>query len=137
LMADVLRILNAEAAWVVHGHGGIDEVSVSGETRVIELRNGDLQERIVTPEDFGVERSSVGALRGGDGGENATVMRAMFAGERGAKRDAVVVNAAAALCVAGAAGSPREAAERAAKALDSGAASAKLAEWIAFGAHKA
>jgi anthranilate phosphoribosyltransferase len=134
LMADVLRILGAEAAWVVHGHGGLDEVSVSGETRVIELRSGALSERTVTPEDFGVERSSVDALRGGDGAENAQLMRALLAGERGAKRDAVVVNAASALCVAGAAKSPREGAELAAKALDSGGASAKLAEWIAFGA---
>jgi anthranilate phosphoribosyltransferase len=134
LMADVLRILGAEAAWVVHGHGGLDEVSVSGETRVIELRGGALSERTVAPEDFGVERSSVDALRGGDGAENAHLMRALLAGERGPKRDAVVVNAASALCVAGAAQSPREGAELAIKALDSGTASAKLAEWIAFGA---
>jgi anthranilate phosphoribosyltransferase len=137
LMADVLRLLGAEGAWVVHGHGGLDEISVSGETRVIELKNGDLQERTVTPEDFGVERSATDALRGGDAAENAQMMRDLFAGERGAhyaaKRDAVVVNAGAALCVAGAASSPREGAARAAQALDSGAASAKLAEWIAFG----
>jgi len=134
LMADVLRILGTQAAWVVHGHGGLDEVSVSGETRVIELRSGALSERTVTPEDFGVERSSVDALRGGDGAENAHLMRALLAGERGPKRDAVVVNAASGLCVAGAAHSPRHGAELAAKALDSGAASAKLAEWIAFSA---
>jgi anthranilate phosphoribosyltransferase len=137
LMAEVLRLLGAEAAWVVHGHGGLDEVSVSGETRVIELRNGDLQERTVSPEDFGVTRSAVDALRGGDALENAQMMRALFSGERGAqhaaKRDAVVVNAGAALCVVGAAASPREGAARAVQALDSGAASAKLAEWIAFG----
>ena len=65
-MADVLRILGTQAAWVVHGHGGLDEVSVSGETLVIELRDGALSERTVTPEDFGVGRSSVDALRGGD-----------------------------------------------------------------------
>lgn len=133
LMAEVLRILGAQGAWVVHGHGGLDEVSVSGETRVIELREGELRERMVTPEDFGVQRSDVAALLGGDAVENARVMRAMFEGERGAKRDAVVVNAAAALCVAGVTQSPREAAAMTAAALDSGAARAKLSEWIAFG----
>jgi anthranilate phosphoribosyltransferase len=132
LMAEVLCILGAQGAWVVHGHGGIDEVSVSGETRVIELRDGQLIERTVTPEDFGVTRSGVDALRGGDAAENAQIMRALFAGERGPKRDAVVVNAAAALCVAGVSPSPRAAAEKAAAALDSGAARDKLSEWIAF-----
>jgi len=132
LMAEVLRILGAEAAWVVHGHGGLDEISVSGETQVIELAAGELRERTVRPEDFGVERSSVDALRGGDAAENAGVMRALLSGERGAKRDAVVVNAAAALCVAGVAKGPREAAARVTEALDSGAASAKLEAWIAF-----
>jgi anthranilate phosphoribosyltransferase len=136
LMAEVLRILGAEAAWVVHGHGGLDEVAVSGETRVIELKDGALTERTVSPEDFGVARSSLDALRGGDAAENAGALRAMLAGERGPKRDAVVVNAAAALCVAGVTASPREAAARVSEALDSGAARAKLEHWIAFGAKK-
>ena len=134
LMAEVLQLLGAKGAWVVHGHGGLDEVAVSGETLVIELKDGALSQRTVTPEDFGVARSSLDALRGGDAADNARTLRAMLGGERGPKRDAVVVNAAAALCVAGVTHSPRDAAARVGEVLDSGAAATKLEQWIAFGA---
>jgi anthranilate phosphoribosyltransferase len=132
LMAQVLLLLGTRAAWVVHGHGGLDEVSLSGPTRVVAVQDGALRAFELTPDAFGVEPADAAALRGGDAGENAAIARAILDGERGARRDAVVVNAAAALCVAGAAASPRQAAERAAHAIDSGAAKAKLAAWAAF-----
>jgi anthranilate phosphoribosyltransferase len=132
-MAEVLQALGTRGAWVVRGEGGLDEIAVSGPTHVVELRDGALRELDVQPEDFGVARSPADALRGGDSVENAAQLRAMMAGDVGAKRDAVVVNAGAALYVAGAAASPRDGALRAAQAIDSGAARAKLEAWVAFG----
>jgi anthranilate phosphoribosyltransferase len=111
----------------------LDEISVSGATRVIELRSGVLRDLTVTPEDFGLRRSSVDALRGGDADDNARELRRVLAGEGGAKRDAVVANAGAALCVVGVASGPREGAALAAQAIDSGAALSKLEAWIARG----
>jgi anthranilate phosphoribosyltransferase len=130
IMADVLARLGSEGAWVVHGHGGMDEVSLSGATRIAALAGGQIRSFELTPADFGVESSDVAALRGGDAVQNAEIARAILAGERGPRRDAVVVNAGAALCAAGVAESPRAGAARAAAALDSGAARAKLAQWL-------
>jgi len=130
IMADVLARLGSEGAWVVHGHGGMDEVSLSGATRIAALSAGEIRCFELTPADFGVETSDVVALRGGDAVQNAEIARAILAGERGPRRDAVVVNAGAALCAAGVAESPRAGAARAAAALDSGAARAKLAQWL-------
>jgi anthranilate phosphoribosyltransferase len=132
VMAEVLCRLGTEGAWVVHGHGGLDEVSLGGRTRVAEVRGGTVRCFEVGPEDFGVPPAESGALRGGDAAHNASLTRAILAGERGPKRDAVVVNAAAALCAAGVAASPAEAARMATAALDDGRASAKLAVWVAF-----
>ncbi len=132
-MAQVLGMLGTQAAWVVHGHGGLDEVSLSGPTAVAELRGGEIRRFEIGPEDFGLSAAEPAALRGGDAAENAAIVRAILAGERGPRRDAVLANAGAALCAAGVAGSPREGAERAAQALDSGAAKGKLDAWLAFG----
>jgi anthranilate phosphoribosyltransferase len=131
-MADVLCRLGTDGAWVVHGHGGLDEVSLGGRTRVAEVRGGSVRCFDVGPEDFGVPPAELTALRGGDAAQNAAMARAILAGERGPKRDAVVVNAAAALCAAAVAGSPAEGARMAAGALDDGRASAKLSAWAAF-----
>lgn len=133
-MAEVLSMLGTQGAWIVHGHGGLDEVSLSGPTRVAELRDGKVRTFELQPSDFGVPGADLGALRGGDASENAAIARAILAGERGPKRDAVVVNAGAALCAAGIADSPADGARRAAAALDDGRAQAKLAAWTAFGA---
>jgi anthranilate phosphoribosyltransferase len=133
-MAEVLSMLGTQGAWIVHGHGGLDEVSLSGPTRVAELRDGKVRTFELQPSDFGVPAAELGALRGGDASENAAIARAILAGERGPKRDAVVVNAGAALCAAGVADSPADGARRAAAALDDGRAQAKLAAWTAFGA---
>ncbi len=132
VMAEVLALLGAAGAWVVHGDGGLDELSLSGRTRVTALREGRVERFEVTPSDFGLSPAPLSALRGGDALENAAIVRAVFAGEPGPRRDAVVLNAAAALCVAGAAGSPREGAERATLAIDSGAAREKLDAWARF-----
>ena len=87
----------------------------------------------LTPADFGVEPADAAALRGGDTAENAAIARAILEGERGPRRDAVLVNAGAALCVAGVASSPRDGADRARQTIESGAARAKLDAWAAFG----
>ena len=131
-MAEVLGLLGSEAAWVVHGHGGIDELSTSGPTQVAELRDGVVQERVVTPADFGLEAAPLEALVGGDAATNADIARVVLGGERGPRRTAVLLNAGASLCVAGLADSPRAGAERAAHTIDSGLATAKLDEWVAF-----
>jgi anthranilate phosphoribosyltransferase len=126
--------------WVVHGEAagapgasgapGLDEISIAGETRVTELDAGSIRELTVTPEDAGLRRASIEALRGGDAAHNAARVRAVLAGERGPQRDAVVLNAGAALLVAGIAGSLREGVERAAEAIDSGAAMRLLEELV-------
>ncbi|MCA9574771.1 MAG: anthranilate phosphoribosyltransferase [Polyangiales bacterium] len=131
-LAEVLGQLGSTAAWVVHGHGGIDELSTSGPTQVAELRDGVVREWVVTPEEFGLERAPLEALVGGDPAENANIARAVLAGERGPRRTAVLLNAGAALCVAGRAATPREAADHAASVIDSGRAAAKLEEWAAL-----
>jgi anthranilate phosphoribosyltransferase len=138
LVARALAELGAEQAFVVHGAGpagtagGLDEISLAGETLVAEVRDGSVQMYKVAPEEFGVERAPMEALRGGDAAENAALMRRIFAREAGALRDIVVMNAAAALVAAGVAKGFWEGARKAAEAIDSGAAADKLEELIAF-----
>lgn len=132
LVAQVLLELGTEGAWVVHGADGMDEVTLAGETRVIEVRGGALRERTVTAETFGLSPAPVSALRGGDAEDNAAIARGILSGETGPRRDAVVLNAAAALCAAGLEAEPKRAAQRAGAAIDSGAARDKLRAWIAF-----
>ncbi|MEO7095895.1 MAG: anthranilate phosphoribosyltransferase [Polyangiales bacterium] len=139
VLCDVLRLLGGSRAWVVHGEPcegaprGLDEVSPSGPTRVTELcADGTIRERVITPEDAGLERVSLQALRGGDAADNATIARAILAGERGAARTAVVLNVACALVVAGTAADLREGRERAEAAIDRGDASSTLERWRAF-----
>lgn len=131
-MARALAELGAERAFVVHGAGQLDEISLAGETIVVEVRGGSVTRFTVTPEEFGVARAPLEALRGGDARENAALIRRIFAGEPGAARDVVVVNAAAALVVAGIAETLRKGARIAAETIDSGAARDKLAAFVAF-----
>jgi anthranilate phosphoribosyltransferase len=126
IMAAALAGLGVERAFVVHGAGGLDEISLAGETLVAEVKDGAIHRYSVTPEDFGVTRAPVEALRGGAAAENATLIRRIFGGEPGPRRDVVVANAAAALVAAGVARNFREAAEVAADAIESGAARNKL-----------
>jgi anthranilate phosphoribosyltransferase len=128
-LAEALGRLGLAAAWVVHGEGGLDEVSPSGPTDVAELNLGRVRTFRLTPDDFGLSPVPIEALRGGDAEVNANIIRGVLRGESGPARTAVLMNAAAALCVAGVATDPRAGMVRAAEAIDSGSASSKLARW--------
>jgi anthranilate phosphoribosyltransferase len=131
-IADVLLQLGARRAFVVHGAGGIDELSPVGPSRVCEVVDGAVRERTVDPEELGIERCGIEELAGGSPQENAAAIRKVFEGERGAKRDAVLMNAAGAIAAGGHAGDLREGIALAREALDSGSAIARLDELIAF-----
>lgn len=136
LVATTLAELGIKRAFVVHGAGGLDELSLSGETRIAEVRGGTVRLFSVTPEDFGVQRAPLDSIQGGTPQENAALIKAILEGQSGAKRDVVVVNAAAALVVTGVAGEFREATALAARAIDSGAAREKLQRLVAFTAEE-
>ncbi|WP_158743450.1 anthranilate phosphoribosyltransferase [Acidisphaera sp. L21] len=125
-MAETLSALGTTHAWLVHGHG-LDELTTAGENRVVTLADGAIAERIVTPEEAGLPRSPVAAIRGGEAPENAAALIALLQGAPGAYRDTVVLNSAAALVVAGRADGLMDGAAQAAAALDGGAALASLA----------
>jgi anthranilate phosphoribosyltransferase len=131
-VALVLAELGVERAFIVHGSGGLDEISLAGETSVAEVRGGIVRLYEVTPEDFGLERAPLSAISGGDAAYNADVIRAILAGETGPRRDIVIANAAAALVAAGRAADFLEGAQLAAQSIDSGAAAKKLEALIAF-----
>jgi anthranilate phosphoribosyltransferase len=122
LMANALAQLGSERAFVVYGSDGLDEVTTTGETAVFEIGAGAVQRRSWTPQDFGVARARVEDLAGGDRTQNCEIAMSVLTGERGARRDIVLVNAAAALLAAGAAGDVLDGMRRAAESLDSGAA---------------
>ena len=120
-MAETLGRLGSEHAWVVHGLG-LDELTLAGENYVVELSPAGIREFTLTPEEAGLCRAPVAAIRGADAEVNAAALLAMLKGARGPYRDTALFNAGAALVVAGRAGSVREGTEQAAEALDSGAA---------------
>jgi len=132
LVAATLAELGVQHAFVVHGAGGLDEISLAGETLVAEVKNGAVRRFIVTPEEFGMERAPHDSIRGGTAAENATLIRRILAGEPGPPRDIVVVNAAAALVAAGIAANFRDGANLASATISSGSAAEKLAWLIAF-----
>jgi anthranilate phosphoribosyltransferase len=132
LMAAALAGMGLQHGYVVHGDDGLDEVSIAGPSLVLEVRDGGVQERRVGPGDFGVQAAGIGELLGGGAAENAAIARAVLAGERGPRRDIVLVNAAMALMAAGAAASPGEGMKAAAGSIDSGAAGAKLGALAEF-----
>jgi anthranilate phosphoribosyltransferase len=136
-VAEVLGELGVRRAFVVHGADGLDEISLSGETFVSELRDGSVRTFTVTPEDFGLARAPLEAIRGGDAAENAAIMhkilgRSLLYREHGAARDIVLANAAAALVAAGRAGDFLEGVRIARESIDSGAAREKLEALVAF-----
>jgi anthranilate phosphoribosyltransferase len=131
-MAEVLARLGARRAFVVHGAGGIDELSPAGPNLVCEVVDGDVHEREIDPLDLGVERCDPAELRGGSPAENAAAIRAVFAGENGGRRSAVLLNAAGAIAAAGHARDLREGLGLGREAVDSGAAATRLEELIAF-----
>jgi anthranilate phosphoribosyltransferase len=132
LVAATLAELGVERAFVVHGAGGLDEISLAGETMVAEVRDGAVRRFTVTPEEFGAARAPLESIRGGTATENAALIRRLLEGEAGPARDIVVVNAAAALVAAGIAANFREAAGLASFVISSGAAGEKLASLAAF-----
>jgi len=125
-LAEALRMLGLRRALVVHGSDGLDEVTITGPTRIAEVRDGQVHTYEVTPEEFGLTRATMDAISGGDASENAAVIRAILGGEKSARRDIVLMNAAAALVAAGRANRLHEALPLAAKSIDSGEARAKL-----------
>ena len=132
LLAAALADLGVERAFVVHGAGGLDEISLAGETMFAEVRGGTVRRFTVTPEEFGVARAPLESIRGGTAAENAALIRRILGGDSGPARDVVLVNAAAALVAAGISGDFREAAGLASFVIASGAASEKLATLAAF-----
>jgi anthranilate phosphoribosyltransferase len=130
-MAEVLQALGSTHAFTFHGHGGLDELSTTGENRVIEMKGGRIGELTIGPDTVGVPKAAASDLSGGDVAANADIAREILAGGKGPRRDIVVLNAAVALVAAGRAASPREGAGQAAAALDSGAARKKLDQLVA------
>jgi anthranilate phosphoribosyltransferase len=126
-MAEVLGALGSERAWLVHGSDGTDELSIAGLSWVAALEGGAVREFELHPEDAGLPVHPFEAIIGGEPAENAAAFRALLAGEKGAYRDAVLLNAAAALLVAEKAADLREGVAMAAESIDSGAAAGKLA----------
>jgi anthranilate phosphoribosyltransferase len=131
-IAEVLAQLGATRAFVVHGAGGIDELSPSGPNFVCEVVNGDIRARNIDPLEFGLPRCDPAELRGGSPEENAAAIRGVFAGEDGGRRSAILLNAAGAIAAGGHADDLREGLELAREAVDSGAAAARLDALIAF-----
>jgi anthranilate phosphoribosyltransferase len=130
-VAGALELLGTEAALVVSGEESLDELSIAGPSRGVAVGLCGLLGTI-TPEDAGLARHGLDAIRGGDAVYNAAALRALLQGEPGAYRDAVLLNAAAALVVAGEAATLREGAEEAAEVIDKGLAKALLDCWIAL-----
>jgi anthranilate phosphoribosyltransferase len=129
--AEVLHALGSRHVFAFHGHGGLDELSTTGENRGVELLDGRISEITIGPRTVGLPEAELSDLLGGTPQENAKIAREVLAGAKGPPRDAVVLNAAVALVAAGLAASPREGAERAAAALESGAAMKKLDQLVA------
>jgi anthranilate phosphoribosyltransferase len=131
-IAEVLARLDAERAFVVHGAGGVDELSPAGPNLVCEVVGGQVRRREIDPLDLGIERCAAEELGGGDPAENAETIRRIFAGADGGKRDAVLLNAAGAIAAGGLARDLGEGVGIAREAIDSGAAGERLEALIAF-----
>lgn len=126
-IAETLRDLGTERAFVLHGSDGLDEITTTGETEVVELNNGKISRFVIKPEDAGIARATPESLKGGEPSQNAAALRAVLDGEKSAYRDIAVLNAAAALLLADKVKTLKEGAEVAAGAIDSGKAKALLA----------
>jgi len=131
-LAEALSILGTHRAFVVHGLDGLDEITVTGPTRVAEVREGSVHSYEVTPEEFGMHRGGLEELAGGDAATNAEIVRKVLRGEKSPRRDVVLMNAAAALVAAGKTDHLRDGVSVAAASIDSGAAAAKLDALVQF-----
>ncbi len=130
VMASVLRHLGTEHALVVHGADGMDEISITGPTHVMELKNGKIESYVISPEDFGLERYRTVDLSGGSKTKNADIILKLFDGEKGPKRDMLLLNSGAALYAGKAAEGIKEGIELAGELIDSGKALKTLQEFI-------
>ncbi len=130
-LAQVLKNLGAESVWVVHGSDGLDEITLTGPTHVAALENGTIRTFDVTPEDAGLPRATAAELKGGDAQANANALRDVLDGKQNAYRNVALINAAAALVVAGKAKDLKEGVALGTKALDTGAATDRLTRLVA------
>src|SRR5438874_2132571 len=126
LLARTLMLLGTTRAWVVHGADGIDELTTTGYTKISECRNGAVNTFYLHPADVGLPKTPAGSLQGGDAQENARIVERVLGGGRGPARDVVLLNAGAALFIAGAAASTTDGIARAAEAIDRGDAKRTL-----------
>src|SRR5438309_421030 len=132
LMARAPLLLGTKRAWVVHGADGIDELTTTGYTKISECRDGAVNTFYLHPADVGLPKSPLSALKGGNAHENARIIESVLAGDRGAPRDVVLLNAGAALFVAGAASSVEDGIVRASAAIDRGDARQTLERLVAI-----
>jgi anthranilate phosphoribosyltransferase len=132
LMARALMLLGTTRAWVVHGADGIDELTTTGYTKVSECRDGAVNTFYLHPADVGLSKAPAGSLLGGDAHENARIIERILAGQRGPARDVVLLNAGAALFIAGAAASVDEGILKASRAIDRGDAKRTLEQLVSI-----
>jgi anthranilate phosphoribosyltransferase len=131
-LAEALSMLGLRRALVVHGLDGLDEITITAPTRIAEVRGGSVHSYEVTPEEFGMERATLADISGGDQAANAAIIRQVLRGEKSPRRDVVLLNAAAALVVAGKKDHLADALPVAARSIDGGAAAAKLEALVRF-----
>jgi anthranilate phosphoribosyltransferase len=131
-LAEALSMLGLHRALVVHGHDGLDEITVTGPTRIGEVRDGRVRSYEVTPQEFGIECATLEEISGGDAAFNAALIREVLSGKKSARRDVVLLNSAAALVAAGRSDHLAAALPIAVESIDSGAASVKLDRLIEF-----
>ena len=132
IMAQVLCELGSQRALVVHGSDGLDEITITGESKISEVRDGQVRTYYVAPEDFGLERAPIETLRGGDVRRNADIILEVLSGVDGARRDIVLLNAAGGLVAGGKSKTLREGVDLARRSLDSGEARARLERLVAL-----
>lgn len=131
-LAEALSMLGVHRALVVHGLDGLDEITITGPTRIAEVREGNVRTYEVTPEEFGIKRATLEELSGGDAAANAAIIRDILAGKKSPRRDVVLLNAAAAIVAAGKTENLGDALPFAARSIDSGAAAEKLDALVRF-----
>jgi anthranilate phosphoribosyltransferase len=131
-IAEALSMLGLHRALVVHGLDGLDEITITGPTRIAEVREGTVRSYEVAPEEFGMKRGTLDDISGGDAAVNADIIRDILAGKKSSRRDVVLLNASAALVAAGRADRLTDALPLASKSIDSGAAAERLQALVRF-----
>jgi anthranilate phosphoribosyltransferase len=131
-LAEALSMLGLHRALVVHGLDGLDEITITGPTRVAEAREGSVRTYEITPEEFGMTRATLADISGGDAVENAAIIKEILSGKKSPRQDVVLLNSAAALVAAGKADHLIEALPLAIQSIDSGAAARKLEAMVSF-----